>query len=140
MIIKCGKTQVSTINVPPGQLVKRIGKYLKKTISGAYNYVIGANECSLKLIVYYQVPYLPDKPGGEMTYSDLKEMEFDLSLATYSNKIRVNLIEISPEEKTLGHFVLPPEKLYDMIEARKIILDKVTKILNKTFEGYEFIF
>lgn len=139
MIILC-KTVPGTKNIPVSQLINRIGKYLKKTIGGAYSMKIGVNECTVNIVVYYQVPYLPDKPGGELTYSDLKEMSYSLNMTTYANKLRVNLIEISPEEQTLGHFVLPEDKIQDMLQARSLILGKVTSILNKTFQGYEFVF
>ncbi len=142
MIIECKskKGNPNTKDVPVSQLINRVGKYLKRTIDGVYDYSTGANTCNLKMVAYYQFPQLSKKPGGPTTYSDLYEMSFDISLTTYANKVRVNLIEISPEEQTLGHFVVGPEKLYDMIEARDLILNKLRKILNKYFEGYEFVF
>ena len=140
MKIFCKFGNSGTKDIPPNQLINKVGKYLKKSIDGAYSYSTGVNVCFVKLIAYYQIPKFPDKPGGEITYSDMKEMVFEIGLTTYSNKVRVNIIELDPKEQTIGHFVVEPKKLYDMVEARKLILDKINKILNKYFEGYIFIF
>lgn len=139
MIIEA-KTVPGTKNIPIEQLVNRIGKYLNKNLDGVYKFKIGNSEVNLYLVVYYQIPMLSKRPGEGKTLSDLYEMNFNLNLTSYANKIRVNLIEIAPDEQTVGHFVLDSSQVQDMLVARKIIVDKLIKIINKKFEGYEFIF
>ena len=94
----------------------------------------------LYTVAYYQIPQLSAKPGGETTYSDMYEMSFNINFTTYSNKIRVNIIELSPDEQTVGHFVVDSSKLQEMKPAKEYVMNKIYKILNKYFEGYEFIF
>jgi len=139
MIIE-SKAQASTKNIPIEQLVNRIGKYLSKTLDGVYNYKKNVQTFDLYTVVYYQYPIMPSRPGGEKRYSDLEEMRLNISLTSYSNKIRVNLIEISPEEQTLKHFVLREKDTIELVVAREKIESEIRKTLNKVFEGYIFIY
>jgi len=139
MIIE-SKAQASTKNIPIEQLVNRIGKYLSKTLDGVYNYKKNVQTFDLYTVVYYQYPIMPSRPGGEKRYSDLEEMRLNISLTSYSNKIRVNLIEISPEEQTLKHFVLREKDIIELVVAREKIESEIRKTLNKVFEGYIFIY
>lgn len=126
--------------IAASKLVNQLGKYLYKHIDGAYEYEKSPNTFDIYMTVYYQVPQLSDKPGRGITYSDIYEMDLNLNLTTYSNKIRMNIIEISPEEQTVGFDVIPPEKLEDLPAAQNLILSRVEKRLRKYFDGYEFLF
>ena len=55
-------------------------------------------------------------------------------------QIRVNVIEVSPDERTLGSYVFNPEELVDLESAKKRILDKVVKRVSKVYEDYDFVF
>ena len=133
MKITCNQFEAST-------RVNQIGKYLYKNIDGAYKFKKSANTYDIWMTVYYQIPILPDKPSDKITYSDLHEMDMNISLTTYQNKIRVNIIELSPEELTLLHFTVPEKKLANLQEVRKLVLDKIETALNRYYAGYEFIF
>ena len=139
-MIVTSKRQISVKNIPVEQLVNRVGNYLRRHIDGVYNYRIGVQTYDLYTVIYYQYPIMPEKPGGEVKYSELSEMNFNISLTSYSNKIRVNVIELSPDEQTICHFVLSEKDTYDMIVAREKIETEIRRVLNKLFEGYIFIF
>ena len=79
-------------NKANGNLVNRIGQYLNKHIDGAYKMAFHPNECEIFTRMYYQVPGNPET---------LDEMKFMISVTTYANKIRVNLIEDNEYEKTV---------------------------------------
>lgn len=125
---------------PASQIVNDLGKYMYKSLDGSYRMNKSGNMFDLYTVAYYQIPQLSSKPGGETTYSDMYEMSFNINFTTYSNKIRVNIIELSPDEQTVGHFVVDSSKLQEMKPAKEYVMNKIYKILNKYFEGYEFIF
>ena len=70
----------------------------------------------------------------------MHEMHINISLTTYQNKIRVNVTEISPEEWTFGYILIPPEKLKNLDDSRKLIYDKVIQKLKKHDEDYNFLY
>lgn len=78
-----------------GQQVNRIGKYLYKHIDGAYNMVKSPNMVDIYFIVLYQ---LKEDLRTEDDH-DMHEMSINLNVTTYSNKVRINIIEVSPKEK-----------------------------------------
>lgn len=126
--------------IPVNQQVNKLGKYLKRTLDGAYSFKISANMCDVLIVIYYQYSMMGNRPGDPMQMSDLLEMKFDINITTYANKIRVNIIEIHPDEQTLGHFVINEKQSQDILLMRDIVIDRIRKLLTKTFQGYEFIF
>ena len=140
MIITCKSDGNERFNIPANLTVKKVAKYLKKTIDSAYKLTFSSNNADVFFVVYYQKPVLSDKPGGKLTYGDLQEMHIQINLTTYQNKVRVNMYEISPSERTLGHDVFLPESLVDLNYARAEILNKIEKRVRKLYENYEFIF
>lgn len=141
MIIQCKTKSVQPV-VPAGQLVNRVGKYLYKHLDGAFKFKISGNTYDVWMTVLYQIPprlvkiYKLDNPK----YLDVNEMTLNLNITTYQNKIRVNVIEVTPEEKTIGFDVFPPEKLQDLRQAYELIYNKVVKRVSKEFEDFEFLF
>lgn len=128
----------ATKSTPINQLLNRVGKYLYKHIDGAYKKVQSANKYDIYMIVYYQVPI--DKRDSSEETDEVQEMKININLATYSNKIRVNLTEITPEEFTIGSIIFPAEKLENPQEAMIKINQKVRKSLEKHYKEYDFIF
>ena len=128
--------------IDPGQLVNKVGNFLYNHLDGAYKFSKKANEYDVYVNVIYQIPpEILDKYGiTDPKYAELKEMQIDLNITTYQNKIRVNTITITPEEETVGFDLFPPEKLQDLNDALQLIRDKVTRRLEKRFEDYVFIF
>lgn len=125
-----------------GQQVNRVGKYLYKHLDGAYKMTKSPNMCDVYITVLYQIPHrLIIKYGlEESKYEKVNEMTVDLNITTYQNKLRINVIEMTKNERTLGHNVYDPSKLENLEEASKKIYDNVCKKLAKAFEDYEFLF
>lgn len=127
--------------VPAAQLVNRVGKYLYKHLDGAYKIEKEPNICDVYTVVLYSIPTKIVKEYNiDDAYLDVNELHIDISITTYQNKIRVNLIEVSPYERTIGFDVFKPEDLQEMQEAYNLIYNKIVKRITKEFEGFEFIF
>ena len=108
------------------QIVNKLGKYLNRNIDGTYKFRIGGNQYDLYFMVLYQLPREMQVPGRQAEgYNDMHEMHLNLNITTYQNKIRVNIIEISPEERTIGFDVYPPELFQNMSIARDKIYSQV---------------
>ena len=122
-----------------GQMTNDLSKYFYTKTDGAYKIKRSGNMVDIWMRIYYQVPTIR-KPGGGKEEFPLQEMILNINMTSYANKMRVNMIEVSPEEQTLGHFVLPTEKLIDLEQARQEILKRIRRRLDKMFEGYEFIY
>lgn len=134
-LIVCGKSAK-----PPkyqgGQAVNIIGKYLYKHIDGAYNMKKSANSIDLYFIVLYQ------KKEDLRTFSDndMHEMKLNISITTYDDKLRMNIIELSPEERTLGFNTFALNKFDDLSSGYDLVMRTLEKRLNKYYEDYDFIF
>lgn len=128
--------------IPASQLVGRIGKYLYKHIDGAFKFKSSSNMYDVWITVLYQIPpRLVEKYKlTDPKYLDVNEMTVNINITTYQNKIRVNVIEVTPEEKTLGCNVIPPNKLQDLKQAFDLIMLKVRTRLIKEFSDFDFIF
>lgn len=112
------------------QQVNRVGKYIYKNLDGAFKFKTSSNMCDVYITLLYEVP------GS----NDVQEMTLDLNITTYQNKLRVNIIELTPNERTLGYDLYLPEKLEDLEEAKKMILQKVIKRISKAYQDYNFLF
>ena len=144
-IIYCGNTQkfINQPTTPPGKLVNTLANYLHKHLDGSWKPVMKeANKCDVYVDVYYQIPadILKLYKIQDPRYSELKQIEINLNITTYQNKIRVNTIEVTPEEKTLGFDLFSPEKLQNLNEALQLIKQKVEKRIEKEFGDYDYIF
>lgn len=134
-IIMCGKSER-----PPkyqgGQAVNIIGKYLFKHIDGAYNFKKGANTYDVYFTILYQLKedYRTDND------TDMHEMNINISLTTYSDKLRMNIIEISPRENTLGFNTFSLSKFDDLQAGYELIMNTLRKRLSKEYQNYDFIF
>lgn len=122
-----------------GQLVNELGDYFKSKTDGAFKLKRSGNMVDIWMRVYYQIPAIQIPGEGKQSFP-IQEMVININLTSYANKLRVNLIQVHPTERTLGHFVIPTEKLTDIENARKELLSRIYKRLHKLFEGYEFIY
>ena len=128
------------MQIPPSQLVNKLGKYLNKTLDGAYKFKISPNMVDIYMIVLYQYPYKGLRPGDPDRLSEIEEMHININLTTYQNKIRMNLIELEPNERTLGFFVIDPEKIESLEFMKSWVMKNLIKTLNKLFDGYIFMY
>lgn len=126
--------------VPASKQVNRVGKYLYNHIDGAFNYKTSPNMFDIYFTLLYQLPRLQQIPGKGKEYNDVHEMTININITTYQNKVRVNVIEMTPEERTLGFDLYPPETLQDLKNAQHIILNKVIRRVSKAYKDYNFLF
>lgn len=122
------------------QQVNRVGKYLYKHLDGAFKIKNSSNTCDIYSTVLYQIPYLKRIPGKGKEYNDVHEMTINLNITTYQNKVRINIIEMDPNERTIGYDLYKPEVLEDLDFACKLIYQKVCKRISKAYEDYDFLF
>lgn len=121
--------------MPANKQVNRVGKYLYKHIDGAYKYDQHANECDIYVTLLYE---LKEELGG--VKNDVKEMTIDINITTYSNKLRVNTIELTPEKRTLGFDLIPPDKLVNLEDAKLLIEKIVRRRIQKAYKDYHILF
>lgn len=121
--------------ISASQQVNRIGKYLYKHMDGAFKANQGPNTYDLYVTLLYS---LKPEYGGDGNVVD--EMTININLTTYQNKIRVNTIEVTPEERTLGCDTLKLEDVTDLPTAQKIIEWKIGNRLRKAYENYLILF
>ena len=118
------------------QKLNSVGKYIYKHIDGAYKIAFGPQTCDVYITMYYQ----PKEEYYQYRTSDMYEMKFDISLATYQNKIRINVTEMTDMERTIGQNIYKPEQLQDMNAAYPMIYDNICKHIEKAYEDFEFVF
>ena len=132
------------------QIVNSIGKYLYKNLSGAINFKKSSNMFDVWTIVLYQIPQeIAKKYNLSIEESQqVNEMLLDINLTGYNTKIRVNIIEESPDEMTIGSQTFDLEKyktrytnqqacftaIKDSIEAY------IIRRLKHRYEDYEFLY
>lgn len=126
--------------IPTNLQINKVGKYLYENIDGAFKYKTSSNTCDVYFTLLYQLPYWDRIPGKGSDYNDVHEMTININMTTYQNKIRVNIIEVTPEERTLGSFVLKPEQLEDLSITKKLILDRIRNRVEKVYEDYDFLY
>ena len=122
-----------------GSIVNRVGTYLKNNIDGAYNLKKSSNTCDVYMMVLYQIPQENRRPNNRED-EEMLEMDLDINVVGYDNKIRVNVIEVSESEKTLGSYTYKKEQLEDLEKLKDSILDKIQKKLIKEYSDYDFVF
>lgn len=122
-----------------GSIVNRVGTYLKNNIDGAYNLKRSSNTCDVYMMVLYQIPQEHRRPNNRED-EEMLEMDLDINVVGYDNKIRINVIEVSESEKTLGSYTYKKEQLEDLEKLKDSILDKIQKKLIKEYSDYDFVF
>ena len=126
----------SSKNVPPAStVVNRVGKYLYNNLDGAYKFTKGPNTYDVYVTLLYE---LKEEYGG--VPNDVQEMTINISITTYKDKIRVNTIEMTPEERTLGFDLFPVESMEDPKLAMSIIQWKVGNRIRKAYKNYKILF
>lgn len=122
----------TTMNeIDPSQLVNRLGKYLYKHIDSAYKITYRPSTVDIYMYMYYQEHDVADS---------MQQINFIVNIATYAKKIRVNVIEDTEMENTIGHQVFWPDELKDLPEAQKKIYDMVCHAVEREYSDYDFIY
>lgn len=121
--------------IPASQQVNVVGRKLYQWLDGAFKFKVSPNMFDVYVTLLYREPYVKNVSDPE-----IYEMTLDLNITTYQNKIRVNVIELSPEERTLGFDVYEPESLYNLENGVSLIYRKVCKRISRAYRDYEFLF
>lgn len=127
-------------STPPNQVVNMIGKYLFRHLIGAFKQVRTANSYDVYVTLLYQLPWGMRKPGLGKEYNDVHEMTLDLSITTYQNKIRVNIIECDNNNRVLGYDVFPLELFNNLENAKSRIFNRVCERITNAYSEYDFLF
>lgn len=124
------------------QQVNRLGKYLYKNLDGAFKIKNTSNTCDVYVTVLYQIPseILKKYNITDEKYTDVHEMTVNISITTYQNKVRINVIEVTEGEKTIGFDLYDPTDLIDLKASAQKIYSRVCKRIAKEFKDYEFLF
>ena len=122
-------------NLPASTQVNRVGKYLYNHLDGAYKYTKSPNMYDVYVTLLYQLK--PEYDGG---VNEVEEMTININITTYQNKVRVNTIEMTPMERTLGYDITKPEEMIDLQKAMEIIKWKVGNRIRKAYKEYIILF
>lgn len=93
--------------------------------------------------IYYQIPDEVIKTVEKYNQtidSSMHQMDIDINITSYQNKIRINVIRMDDNEKTLGHFVIKPEDTEDLNAVLAAIKQKVSSFIEKEYQDYDFVF
>lgn len=131
--IKAANQQV----LPASKQVKRIGQYLYKHIDGAYDFKSSSNNYDVYFLLLYELRKELREPGKDYP---VQEMRININVTTYQNKVRINIIEITPKERTIGFDLYTPEKVQDLQKAYSVIMEKIYKRIYKAYEDYYFLY
>ena len=145
LYIKSNSEITNAVKLQAGQQVNAVAKYIKRHIDGAYKVTFNPGmTADVYIKIYYQIPEevtkLVEKYGQHLNDTGMKQMDIDVSLTSYQNKLRVNVIRMDDNEKTLGHFVMKPEQLEDLNTALVEIKNKISSFIEKEYKDYDFVF
>lgn len=131
--IKAANQQI----LPASKQVKRIGQYLYKHIDGAYDSKSSSNNYDVYFLLLYELKKELREPGKDYP---VQEMKININVTTYQNKVRINIIEITPKERTIGFDLYTPEKVQDLQRAYPVIMEKIYKRIYKAYGDYYFLY
>lgn len=113
--------------MPASQQVNRVGKYLANHLDGVYKVKKDRNTYDIYVhFIYQEWPEYTETPP-------INELNIIISITTYQNKIRVNTIELTPEERTIGFDLFSPQYMKDLEAARQDILRVVKRNVQKYY-------
>jgi hypothetical protein len=121
--------------MPANLQVNRLGKYIYKNLEGAFKFRTLSNTFDVYVTLLYA---LKEEYGGSP--NDVNEMTINISLTTYQNKVRINTIEMDPNERTLGFDLMQPNELVDLRRAMDVVVRKVGNRIRKAYRDYTILF
>lgn len=116
------------------QDVNRIAKYIYRNTDGATKMKFGVNQVDVYMFLYYHDSD-PNTP--------VQQMDLDINLTSYDDKIRFNVTEMTHMEKTLLHGTVAAKDLdnqQNLEKIRQTIYDKMIKAVEKEFAEYEIVY
>ena len=123
---------------PASKWVNILGKYLYRNLDSSVKFKISSNMYDVFFLMFYQLrPY--DQIPGNDEENDIHEMVFDLNVTTYQNKIRINLLEVTPNNRTIGFDLYDVDMLENLPKAKEIIFNKVLKRIGRAYKDFDFL-
>lgn len=124
------------------KLVNTVGKSLYKKLDGSYSFKKGNGFSEVKSTILYQIPKeVSDRYNlAQEEREKVNVMEVTISITTYSNKLRVEVIELSPEEKTIAFKTFKSDMFNNIQQGISVVYDFITSSIEKEFNGYEILF
>lgn len=132
----------ATTNVSLPKVVNSVGKYLYRKLDGSYSFKKTSNTAEVKSTILYQIPKeVSDRYNLDKDVRDeVKVMDITIDVTTYADKIRVNVIEVTPEEKTIGFKTFKSSIFQDMPTGLLNVYGFVTSSIEREFYGYTVLF
>lgn len=116
--------------LPLSQLVNIVGKYVYKNINGGYEFKKRPNIVDM----FFNIPcQYVDNPESS-------QISVNINVTTYQDKLRVNLVEVSSMERTLGYFTVNVSKFADSQDLCKSIMNKIHTKLDKSFSDCTILY
>lgn len=124
------------------KLVNTVGKSLYKRLDGSYSFKKGNGFSEVRSTILYQIPKeVSDRYNLVQEERDkVNAMDVMINITTYSNKIRVEVIELSPEEKTIAFKTFKSEAFSNIQQGLSTVYSFITSSIEKEFNGYEILF
>ena len=108
-------------------VVNSLGKYLYHNLDSVYDYKRTSNSFDIYLTIVYT------------STTDIQiEQNIDINITTYANKIRVNILEISNSEETIGYDLYDSDVFKDLYTGFKKVMNNIEKRISKAFKDYDF--
>ena len=130
----------STVNL--NKVVNSLGKAIYKRLEGSYSFKKTSNMYEIKSTVLYQIPKrISDRYNlVDEERNKVNVMNVTVNITTYSNKIRVEVIEVTPEEKTIAFRTFKSDWFDNIQTGINYVYSFITSSIEKEFSGYELLF
>lgn len=126
----------------PTKLVNTVGKSISKKLLGTLRKRKESNECIVDCTILYQIPkevshrYMLPKEVRD----NVGEMDVQISVTTYSNKIRVNMVQLTPKQKTMGCKTFKVDTFNNVQQGMKAVMTFIGKCVEREYPEYEVLF
>lgn len=141
MYILCKSNKQPIINLP--SIAKGCAKYVYKNLDGAFEIYKDSQGWIVYSTILYQIPKeVADRYGmDESKFNTVNELDVRIDFKTYADKLRVEVIELKPDEKTIGFKTFKDATFNNIQDGyKKTVMAFVVKSINKEFEGFDILF
>lgn len=138
MYILC--KQQTRINLT--KVANSVGKSIYKRLDGGYSFVKTSTGCEVRSTILYQIP-LELSNKYNLSYeqkTQVNVMDVLISITTYSNKLRVEVVELTPEEKTIGFQTFKDSTFTNVQEGVAVVMNFVQRVIRDEFKDYDVLF
>ena len=129
-------------SIEMNKICNTVSKSIKKRFDGAYKYKKSSNICELWSTILYQIPKeVSDRYDLDYdTRKDVKVMDVLIHFTSYSGKLRIEVTELSPNEKTIGFKTFKQSIFNNMQKGVQSVYDFIKMSIEAEFNGYDILF